>query len=59
MKILRELFGGLAAAILVAMALCTFAIGFVSIAVRSYTQAEGPVPSIAPPDMPLTLAADR
>jgi hypothetical protein len=64
MKIPRELFGGLAAAILVvmlaaAMALCTFAIGFVSIAVRSYTQAEGQVPSIAPPDMPLTLAADR
>jgi hypothetical protein len=42
-----------------ATAVCTFAIGFVSTAARSYTQAEGQVPSAAPSDMALTLAANR
>ncbi len=64
MKILREIFGGFAAAIMAvmlaaAMVVCTFAIGFVSMVVRSYTQAEGQVPSAAPSDMALTLAANR
>lgn len=64
MKILREIFGGFAVAIVVvmlaaAMVVCTFAIGFLSAAVGSYTQAEGQVPSAAPSDMALTLAANR
>jgi hypothetical protein len=64
MKILREIFGGFAAAIMVAMlaaatVVCTFAIGFVTTAVRSYTQADRQTPSAAQTDIALTLAADR
>jgi hypothetical protein len=64
MKTLRAIFGGLAAAIVVvmlavAMVVCSFAIAFVSTALRSYTQAEEQLPSAAQPDMALTLAADR
>jgi hypothetical protein len=64
MKILREIFGGFAAAIMLvvlaaAMVVCTLAIGFVSTAVRNYTQAEGQIPSTAQPDIALALTADR
>jgi hypothetical protein len=41
------------------MVVCTFAIGFVSTAVRSYTQAEEQIPSTAQPDIALALTADR
>ena len=64
MKNLREIFGGLATAIAVvilaaAMVVCTFAIGFVSTAVRSYTQAEEQIPSTAQLDIAFALTADR
>lgn len=64
MKLFREILGGFAAAIMVVMfaavmVVCTFAIGFVSTAVLGHTQADGQVPSAAPPDMALMLAADR
>ena len=64
MKLFREMFGGLAGAMLVAMltvaiVVCTFAIGFVSTVVRDYTQAEEQVPSTVQSDAALALEAAR